>query len=130
MSLSISATSNAAANATALSRPHTQKQKDNLALGRALASGDLASAQAAYAIRAQDMGSDASAHQNNGIHQVGAALQAGDLAGAQAAFAAMAMHNHKTQQGTGSNAQASAPAATGATDTTTNSIGSLLNTVA
>jgi hypothetical protein len=76
-----------------------QRRQEFAALGQALQSGDLQSAQKAFAALNPSAASSTQAAQSSSkFSGLAQALQSGDLAGAQKAFAAISSHGHHRQQ--------------------------------
>jgi hypothetical protein len=107
-----------------------QVQSDFQSLGKALRSGDLSSAQQAFAVLQKDLqaGQSSSATDNSALNAVGSALQSGNITAAQQAFAALKGHHHGHHHGGGGGAAALEAAAP--TTSSSASTGTSLNAVA
>jgi hypothetical protein len=118
---------------TDLQSKFKQVKADFKALSDALNSGDVSSAQSAYAQLQKDLpqkaqSADSSTSGDTPMSALGKALQSGDLAGAQQAFATLqqARHGHHHHGGGAAAAPAVPPAASSDDDGT----GSMLNVLA
>jgi len=118
--MTVSATSSGAASAADWQKQFQQVRQDFATLAQALQTGDLSTAQQAYAALQKDLPNSSGAASPSGaatpnspLAKLGQALQSGDLPGAQQAFAAMqqARHGHHHHHAT-----ASAPEAAAAKD--------------
>lgn len=107
-----------------------QKRQEFKKLETALQSGDLSSAQQAFATMTAKAGNaTGAANANNPLAKVGLALQAGDLKGAQQAFAALRSSGHHHARGSASAQSTSATDTTASTQTLDQKFAGLLNSL-
>ena len=82
-------------------RAPSPERQDFMALGKALKSGDMDAAKAAYAQAVKDAPAGSTATAGSPFAQLGAALKSGDAGAAKAAFGSM-VKNARADHGSGS----------------------------
>lgn len=132
-----SVSSTGSSSGASVYQSNQQVATDFKTLADALKSGDLSSAQSAYATLQKDApglfssSNSQASTQSNPLDALGTALKNGDLSGAQSALAALQKghrghHHHRAEASSSSATDASASAST-ATSSATSTTGNLLN---
>jgi len=130
MGMSIQSGSSASASQSTSSTASWQTRKqDAQSLSKALQSGNLDQAKAAYAQMVKDSPASATQNPNSPLSQIGAALQKGDIAGAQKAMGSGKAH-HGGHHARSSASTASSTTLTPTVSNPTATMGNSVNTLA